>query len=638
MAHPMRTLILALALVPAAALAAPEGSVAWRYKLDGPLTSQPAVSPEGRIAITTSSGLHVLDAQGKHERSVPGVTGQPMWAGERVWAQVARGWQWTSATTSGPLCNVQVPSAALDSAGNLVVATDRALETCEPRRRRLAARKGRQGLVFPLGDGWASADEWTIELIGADGKVRAELPVMEVGAPVAVTHDGLLLVTTPGGRLDAYDANGKRRWAGPDGADGRPVESRAGLLMLGSRAVSLVDPPLAHWSLPIAAGARAAVALDDGSVVVLERAGRLGLVRNGAIAWAKALKSPGQALGAHPSGLVLVEDGGQLVAFVAPPPDRGAAYPIAGGLARSWQGTPAPRASCGSTPSYEMRDGRLTVFGPGVERDGACVRPSIGTRCSKETCSDAGRVVTSIACGEGCAATIATDAIWTATDGVLTRYDAAGKALRLPMPPGRVRALGVDADGAVVLIDRGYVLVDRKGRATRVEHGAQWTGGLVLAGRVARANDANGMELSLSRNGVQKASPVFVRSGRSVRFGETSCFDGRCGDAAAPVSAVSFGDRLAVCGDGRSLCRNGAPVFSTESALTQLVAMPDGTTAVLAGTEVLGLWPDGSTWWSLAPETCEGETWMSLVSPERLAIRRCGRVDVLATGVAAKPR
>lgn len=339
-------LVLTSVLLASAAEAAP--TVAWRVDLGGPAASHPAVSASGHIAISTATGVLVLDGDGKVLRRLEAVPCQPMWDGDALWVRTEAGWVRHRGDEVSQACG-STTSAILSPDGALLFASDRALESCGDERKVLVERQGRAGHVFALAGGYATADEWWLELFDAAFAPVARVRVDEVGFPVGVDPAGRLLVTAPNGRLRAVDLAGIVIWQGPAGDDGPPLATTSGLVVLGGRALSLIDGEQTVWSLPVAAGVRQAALLEDDTVAILERSGRLGLVQGGRPVWAKRLHEPGQLFGLHPSGLLLVQEGRHLVAWRSPGPDAKATIPIARGLDRSgrWPGgakEPSPTA------------------------------------------------------------------------------------------------------------------------------------------------------------------------------------------------------------------------------------------------------------------------------------------------------
>lgn len=325
-------LLLTAALLASTAEAAP--TVAWRANLGGPAASHPAVSASGHIAVSTSTGVLVLDAQGKElRRFADALPSQPMWDADALWVRHEAGWVRHQGDIASEPCAASAASAILAPDGSLLWASDRKLERCGAEPRVLADRHGRAGHVFALRDGYATADEWWLELFDAAFKPTARVRVDEVGFPVGVDGEGRLLVTAPNGKLRAIDLMGEITWQGPAGDDGPPLATSSGLLVLGGRALTLLDGDRTVWSLPVAAGVRQAGLLEANTVALLERSGRLAIVEGGRPVWAKRLHEPGQLFGLHPSGLILVQEGKYLVAWRSPKPD--AKTPVARGLDRS---------------------------------------------------------------------------------------------------------------------------------------------------------------------------------------------------------------------------------------------------------------------------------------------------------------
>lgn len=328
-----RLLLAALAAVVPALASATAPKVAWRVDLKGPALSHPAISASGLVAVSTSDTVFVVDAGGQVVERITGTTfGQPMWDADALWVPTPRGWtRHRDGEPSAP-CAPAAASPALAADSRLLWAGNRTLETCDAV---VSPRKGREGQVIVVRNGYVTADAWWLEFFDLSLKPVAQVRVDQVGSPVGVDARGRLLVVASNGTLRAVDNDGTVVWQGPAGDDGPPLVVSSGLLVSGRRALSLVDGEHTRWSLPVAAGVRQAAALENGQVAFLERSGRLALVDNGRPAWATRLTEPNQLFGVHPDGLVFVQEGTQLVAWRFPRPDPAALVPVFRGLERS---------------------------------------------------------------------------------------------------------------------------------------------------------------------------------------------------------------------------------------------------------------------------------------------------------------
>lgn len=326
--HLMTALFL---LLPALASALPE--VAWRLDLKGPALSHPAVSTSGLIAVSTQGAVWVVDAKGAVLRKISGTTsGQPMWDADALWVPTPQGWTRHAGDEVSKPCAPAAATPTLTADGRLLWAGARTLETCDSV---IASRKGREGQVIVVRDGFVTVDAWWLEFFDTSFKQLAQVRVEQVGSPAGVDAQGRLLVTAPNGTLRAVDATGTVVWQGPAGDDGPPLVAPTGLLVSGGRTLSLIDGEHTRWSLSIAAGARQAAVLEEGQIAFLERTGRLGLVQNGRPIWATRLTEPGQLFGVHPEGLVFVQEGTRLVAWRFPRPDPASLVPVFQGFDRS---------------------------------------------------------------------------------------------------------------------------------------------------------------------------------------------------------------------------------------------------------------------------------------------------------------
>lgn len=311
------------------ASAAPTPSALWSFGAGSRATSHPAVGTTGLIAFATEKGVVVLDERGALVRRVDALpTHQPFWDGDKLWVLTKAGWV-REGEEGG--CAAHGMRPTLTPTGELLQAGERALFLCdEP----VQSRKGRAGEMFVLRDGYVAADAWWIEFFGADFTPRGSVRVAEAGAAAGVDEQGRLLVLGADGQLRTLDETGQLS-GGVPGDGGPPLVGASGVVVLGSRAVSVVSEGAVRWTLPIAAGVRQAAVLEGGHVAVLERTGRIGLIQDGKPVWARRLSDPGQFFGAHPAGLLLVETGGKIVAWRAPPPEAGALVPVHRGLDRS---------------------------------------------------------------------------------------------------------------------------------------------------------------------------------------------------------------------------------------------------------------------------------------------------------------
>lgn len=634
-------ILLGLVLAASAAQAAgPLGSERWRFPLAGPLVSQPAISAPGRIAVATARTLVVLTAEGRVEAKVDGVVpAQPFWAGEELWFRTSAGWLPWRSGVFGDVCAVQAVSGAADADGRPVFAVDGELVTCDPARKPLFQRRGRAGQVWAEADGWRVADDGVFDSFLSNGRYRAGAPVTQVGFPAGPGRSGEMIVSTPGGVLAAVDALLRPVWRGSGGVDGPPVTTRSGaVVLLSDRRLTLADPPFVSWALPVPAGVRAAIALDDGSIAVLERTGHLAIVREGRVTWTRALADSGNILAAHPSGALLVQDHGALVAIEAPPADRGARFPVALGVARaSAPAKPSWRSRCPAPGPGRLLGGQLRVEGGAVVEAGTCAYPVIETRVS----GSAGKKLFSTSCGESCRASAGDGRIVITIDGRIEAWDAKGRS-KVIRANGPVLA-GIGVDGARVQT----ITREQLGQAP-LGDAVPFAGG--LAGFDATGSIWIGGEDRPVKRLTLGPAPR-VDAPRFVAFGGTLCAEGR-GRAGCVIDgkvlpalsleprAAWFGDRIEACDRGRALCAVGEGLSyrrlrALDGPLRALHVMGDGTLAVLAGTRLSVLWPDGSErWGATLGESCEGEAWLSRPSRGVLAVRACGAVAAFATGLA----
>jgi hypothetical protein len=396
--------------------------------------------------------------------------------------------------------------------------------------------------------------------------------------------------------------------------------------------------------MPVLAGARAAAALDDGSFAVLERAGRVGLVREGRVVWGRRLEAPGSILTAHPGGFLLVQDAGNLVAIASAPPDAGAAFPVTGGLARD--GRPAlvtPRDRCPLPPPTTLSKGTLRVDGFAASDDGLCRYPrlEVGGADAKR----AGRTRFRFACDEDCRVSLGGGRVVLADARGLAEVDA--KGVRKPLKTktiGGIGALAVDGRGLVV------VAADRFPEAP--------VGRAVLIGEELHGLTSGGRLWSATRDGTVRVRPLppdarATAPGLAV-FGMTVCVagSGHAGCAtreesfrALPLTprVTWFGERAAPCEDASSLCLHGEgeadqPVFKASGRIDDLALPGDGSLALLAnGRVITDLTPDGATRWEVVlapPEApCGGEAWLERVSPALLVAHACGLLVGVETGL-----
>lgn len=629
----------------AATTGALPGVERWRHALRGPLVAQPSVSPGGRIAVQTGQGLQLLRADGTVEAELAEARpAQPMWGGETVWFRADDGWRTWSPEGAAGACAVLAPSGALDAAGRAVFAREGELVACGPEKKALFPRHGSEAQVWPLADGWLTADDWYLESFTAAGATRGGGLVTSLGFPAGPGVGAQMLVVTPSGALAALDVAARLRWRGAQGVDGPPVTTRSGaLVLLADHAVTLADPPLVSWSLPVLAGARAAAALDDGSVAVLERTGQLGLVREGRVVWSRRLDGPGNILAAHPDGLLLVQDAGALVAVTAPPPDAGARYPVALGLDRSARPAVALlRARCPAPGPGRVSKGTLHVDGFAPARDGTCRFPALETPVTKVAGKEAFRTP----CGDGCRVGSGGGRVVVAdASGRLDELDGSGRRHALRRAGPVLAAVGVDEMHVWTLA------ADKLGSAAAVGRAVPFDGtlaGVDVNGRLWLGDDGREVKrFELVRSGAASSTSV-------AAFGATVCAQGpgRAGCwsqgqllPALPLTprVTWFGERAAPCADPTVLCLSSdgtttEPLWHAAGPIDALVSLGDGSVAVLAAGRVTALWPDGSVRWALAlaPEPCAGEAWLAPVSVGLLVARGCGVLAGIRTGARGK--
>jgi hypothetical protein len=639
--------ILLVTPLPALASEALLGAERWRFDLGGKLVAQPAISPGGQVALLTERALVVLEPTGAFvaAHTDAKLPSQPFWQGEALWYRTAAGWAQAGTERR---CEVQAQSGWPGVDGRPLFAPPREVVACGESRAVVATRRGGEGQLFRVGDGWAVADVFTVDFLSAQFQGRGQRSLPEWGSPTTGGDAGLF-VTTPSGRVDLADVRGGLVWKGFPAPAGVPVPTRAGgVLLLGDRGVTLVQPPRETWSLPVAAGVRVAAALESGDFALLERTGRIGIVREGRLVWGRALRDATPILAAHPSGFLLVQEGTVLRALAAPPAESSSVQDRCA--------PPAPPVVAGKT----LRIQGFAVGAPG------CQGPRLELACARDKCAGAGRIAWAQECGVGCASAPAGDAVVLADAGGLRRIDRKGRVRRVApklAPSAEAPRIGAAADGRIALArGRELASIDARGTVTTRELGAPWVAGPVLLRNEIAGLDAD-LRIVAVRRGEAREVPVALgplkgaQRAELLAFGETVCAEApdRAGCAAdgrplPPLSlaprALLFGQEVRTCEDRTALCL-WTPAASEPETLfwkaggrvDALVSIGDGTVAAFVdGRRVVALGPDGAPRWTAqlgsGDARCEGG-WVARLAPNLVAAQACGRVVGIETGLAA---
>ncbi len=630
--HRLFALLLCAASFSAHAEAPPKPR--WRYRLAAPLKAQPAVSESGRIALVVGASLEVLDEKGRRIARVPGLKpSQPMWQGDVLWYRDVKGWRRWPAGTDDLVCDIDARLGAVDAQGP-VFAAPGAIVRCAAPIEIIAQRRPDPSSVMPFFGGWLATGEWLVESFGPKG-LRASRPVSELGFPAGLGGAGEAIVVRQGGELRGVDALLQPLWAGPVGLDGPPVTGSSGASLLAAgRSVVLASPPFESWRLAVPGGVRATAMLASGDVALLERTGHLALIREGRPVWATTLAGADNFLGLTPAGALLVQNRGALEALPVGTPDRSGALPVWSGTTRAWTSGSPESEACPPPVPPKRRGGRLVVSGFQRREAGRCRGPQL----SASARSRPPQPVLDASCGEGCRVTVTPERLfWSDAAGRIESWRE-GPGRRIERASGEpLVGIGVDGDRwfavpATLVPSRvvGPQVMWRKRVVGLSEDGRLWWSpeGRTLASRALPASSAEGWNL-LAWEGTLCAS-IPGAGGCTVD------------DAFGPLlhlvpRAAWFGEQVRACDGGEALCVGlgdaPKPIWRGRGRIVGMLPTGDGSLVVLAGAELVWLWPSGDVRWrlSLAPTGCADDrsALLARVGNGKVAAHSCGRLVVL---------